>query len=89
MKLVIHVPEGQTPAAQTEAANVSTFMEFSQKMLENLFNFASSFAVSASDMRQRPGKGKRCVLQYFCPNMFFNSLRKVVPVSTSNASTGS
>lgn len=48
--------EGQTPAAQTEAANVSTFMEFSQKMLENLFNFASSFAMSASDMRQRPGE---------------------------------
>jgi hypothetical protein len=48
--------EGQTPALQAETANVSTFMEFSQRMLENLFNFASSFAVSASDMRQRPGK---------------------------------
>jgi len=50
------VIEGQTPAAQTEAANVSSFMEFSQKMLENLFNFASSFAVSPADMRQRPGE---------------------------------
>ncbi len=48
--------EGQTPALQAETANVSTFMEFSQRMLENLFNFASSFAVSASDMRQRPGE---------------------------------
>jgi hypothetical protein len=48
--------EGQTPAAQAEAANVSTFMEFSQKMLENLFNYASSFAMSSSDMRQRPGE---------------------------------
>jgi len=48
--------EGQTPAAQTEATNVSTFMEFSQKMLENLFNYASSFAVSAGDMRQRPSE---------------------------------
>jgi len=50
------VIDGQTPAAQTEASNVSTFMEFSQKMLENLFNYASSFAVSASDMRQRNGE---------------------------------
>jgi hypothetical protein len=48
--------ECQTPALQAETANVSTFMEFSQRMLENLFNFASSFAVSASDMRQRPGE---------------------------------
>lgn len=50
------VIEGQTPAAQTEASNVSTFMEFSQTMLENLFNYASSFAVSGGDMRQRPGE---------------------------------
>merc|ERR1719193_2255811 len=50
------VIEGQTPAGQTEANNVSTFMEFSQKMLENLFNYASSFAVSPADMRQKPGE---------------------------------
>ena len=48
--------EGQTPAAQTEAATVSNFMEFSQKMVENLFNYATSFAVSAVDMRTRPGE---------------------------------
>ena len=47
---------GQTPAAQTEAATVSSFMEFSQKMVENLFNYATSFAVSAGDMRARPGE---------------------------------
>jgi len=52
----ITVLEGQTPAAQTEATNVSTFVEFSQKMLENLFNFAASFAVSPADMRLRPGE---------------------------------
>jgi len=50
------VIEGQTPAAQTEASSVSTFMEFSQKMLENLFNYSSSFALSASDARCRPGE---------------------------------
>jgi len=47
--------EGQTPAAMTEATNVSTFMEFSQKMLENLFNYSSSFAVSAAELRGGPG----------------------------------
>lgn len=35
----------KTPSANTEASTVSQFAEFSQKMLENLFNFASSFAV--------------------------------------------
>ena len=48
--------EGHTPAAQTEAAKVSTFMEFGQKMVENLFNFASSFAVSGGEMRGRSGE---------------------------------
>jgi len=52
----LNVIEGQTPAAQTEAANVSTFVEFSQKMLENLFNYAASFAVSPADLRQRQGE---------------------------------
>ena len=35
----------KTPSANTEASTVSQFAEFSQKMLENLFNYASSFAV--------------------------------------------
>jgi len=50
------VIDGQTPAAQTEASSVSTFMEFSQKMLENLFNYSSSFAISATDARLRPSE---------------------------------
>ncbi|XP_023335195.1 protein OPI10 homolog [Eurytemora carolleeae] len=62
------VVEGQTPAAQTEAANVSTFMEFSQKMLENLFNYATSFAASPMDMRQKPGESYvplSCLQQWY------------------------
>ncbi len=35
----------KTTSANTEASTVTQFAEFSQKMLENLFNFASSFAV--------------------------------------------
>ena len=40
----------KTPASDTQASTLSAKAEFSQKMLENLFNFASSFAV---DPRQR------------------------------------
>lgn len=35
----------KTPASGTQASTVETMTEFSQKMVENLFNFASSFAV--------------------------------------------
>ena len=35
----------KTPSLDTEAAKVDTFTEFSQKMLENFFNFAGSFSV--------------------------------------------
>lgn len=36
----------KTPSQDTEASKVENFMEFSQKMLENFLNYASSFAVS-------------------------------------------
>ncbi len=35
----------KTPSANTEASTISQFAEFSQKMLESLFNYATSFAV--------------------------------------------
>ncbi len=38
----------QTPSVNAEASTVDSFTEFSQKMLESFFNFASSFAVSPS-----------------------------------------
>lgn len=36
----------KTPSADTQASKVENFTEFSQKMLENFFNYASSFAVT-------------------------------------------
>eukprot|EP00095_Tigriopus_kingsejongensis_P008800 snap_masked-scaffold1329_size47409-processed-gene-0.3 protein:Tk08800 transcript:snap_masked-scaffold1329_size47409-processed-gene-0.3-mRNA-1 annotation:"protein opi10 homolog" len=43
--------------AQSEAAQVPVFVEFSQKMVKNLFNYASSFAVTSGDMIQaKPGE---------------------------------
>ena len=35
-----------TAATNTKASKVDSFVEFSQKMLENFFNYASSFAVN-------------------------------------------
>jgi hypothetical protein len=37
--------QGLAAAADTEGNSVPTFVDFSQKMVENLFNFASSFAL--------------------------------------------
>ncbi|CAI9722707.1 Hypothetical predicted protein [Octopus vulgaris] len=34
----------QTPATSAAVSNLEPFMDFSKKMVENLFNFASSFA---------------------------------------------
>ncbi|ESO99580.1 hypothetical protein LOTGIDRAFT_141873 [Lottia gigantea] len=46
----------QTPATASSATNVSSFVEFSQKMLENFVNFASSFAVNQSQMVPNPSE---------------------------------
>lgn len=44
----------KTPAANTEASTVNSFIEFSQKMLENFFNYASSFSASPSTSTMDP-----------------------------------
>lgn len=42
-----------TAVTVSEASNVSSFLEFSQKMIESLFNYTSSFALSADEARVR------------------------------------
>lgn len=44
----------KTASQDTEASKVDNFTEFAQKMLENLFNYASSFAVSPSQGVMQP-----------------------------------
>jgi hypothetical protein len=37
------------PSTETQVTNLSSFVEYSQKMLENFFNYASSFTVVLPD----------------------------------------
>ena len=46
----------QTPATNTTASSVSTFMEFTTKMLENFYNYASSFSLMQSQMTPNPSE---------------------------------
>ena len=46
----------ETPASGTQASSLSNMSEFSQKMLENLFNFASSYAVDPTQSALTPGE---------------------------------
>lgn len=44
----------QTPATLNSATTADTFVEFSKKMCENLFNFVSSFSQTQSQMVPNP-----------------------------------
>ena len=46
--------EGQTPVASSNPNSQSTFLEFSRKMCEQLFNYCSSFSVTQSQMVPQP-----------------------------------
>lgn len=45
---------GQTPAGNTTPSSVETFAEFTKKMLESFYNYASSFAVTQPQMTPNP-----------------------------------
>lgn len=40
----------QSPSAITEPSNTSTFQEFAQRTIENLYNYVASFAVTQAQM---------------------------------------
>ncbi|XP_073425340.1 protein Hikeshi isoform X1 [Dendrobates tinctorius] len=44
----------QTPVASAAVSTVDSFTQFTQKMLENFYNFASSFAVTQAQMTPNP-----------------------------------
>ena len=46
----------QTPAANTSVSTVESFVQFSTKMVENLFNYVSSFALTQAQMVPNPSE---------------------------------
>ena len=46
----------QSPNAITEPSNTSTFMEFAQRVVQNLFDYVASFAVAQSQMTANPNE---------------------------------
>ena len=46
----------QSPNAITEPSNTSTFMEFAQRVVQNLFDYVASFAVTQSQMTANPNE---------------------------------
>ncbi|KAK7099458.1 protein Hikeshi-like [Littorina saxatilis] len=46
----------QTPVTSHSETSLAPFMEFSTKMLENFFNFATSFAVKQAEMMPNPSE---------------------------------
>ncbi|XP_029937608.1 protein Hikeshi [Myripristis murdjan] len=58
----------QTPVSGAAVSTVDSFMQFTQKMLDSLFNFASSFAVSQAQMTPNPTETfipSSCVLKWY------------------------
>ena len=60
----------KTPSADTVASTVDLFTEFSQKMLENFFNYAGSFAASPAQITVQQQMGNQTNESYslYCSN---------------------
>lgn len=58
----------QIPATSAAVSTVTTSLEFTQKMLDSLYNFASSFAVSQAQMTPNPTETfipSSCILKWY------------------------
>ncbi|XP_033639787.1 protein Hikeshi-like isoform X2 [Asterias rubens] len=50
----LHVIQHQIPAETTQTSTLTSFSEFSMKMLENFYDYASSFEINQSQMTPQP-----------------------------------
>ncbi|XP_029982013.1 protein Hikeshi-like [Sphaeramia orbicularis] len=58
----------QTPVSGAAVSTVDSFLHFTQKMLDSLFNFAASFAVTQAQMNPNPTETfipSSCVLRWY------------------------
>ncbi|KAM7376461.1 hypothetical protein PAMP_006192 [Pampus punctatissimus] len=58
----------QTPVSGAAVSTVDSFLQFTQKMLDSLFNFAASFAVSQRQMTPNPSETfipSSCILKWY------------------------
>lgn len=58
----------QIPVSSAAVSTVDSFMQFTQKMLDSLYNFASSFAVSQARMTPNPRETfipSSCILKWY------------------------
>ncbi|KAM7403792.1 hypothetical protein PAMA_004294 [Pampus argenteus] len=58
----------QTPVSGAAVSTVDSFLQFTQKMLDSLFNFATSFAVSQRQMTPNPSETfipSSCILKWY------------------------
>ncbi|XP_047467886.1 protein Hikeshi [Mugil cephalus] len=58
----------QIPVSSAAVSTVDSFLQFTQKMLENFYNFASSFAVTQERMTPNPTETfipSSCVLRWY------------------------
>ncbi|KAK2826823.1 hypothetical protein Q5P01_021037 [Channa striata] len=58
----------QIPVSSAAVSTVDSFVQFTQKMLDSLYNFASSFAVSQAQMTPNPTETfipSSCILKWY------------------------
>ena len=46
----------KTPVGNTEVSTLSSYVEFTQKMLTNVFNYCASFALTQAQMSPQPNE---------------------------------
>ncbi|KAK7880080.1 hypothetical protein WMY93_033246 [Mugilogobius chulae] len=58
----------QSPVSSAAVSSVDSFLQFTQKMLDSLYNYAASFAVSQAQMTPNPSETfipSSCVLRWY------------------------